>query len=547
MVLPSASVSTPKHMSDLNSAPAGKPKKRGLIWLLLFLAVAGVAGYAVYKAGQPGQIIQTSTGGGGRGGSGGRGGGRGAQGPTPVVVTKARLGSMPVYYNGLGTVAAYYSVAVKSRIDGQLMSVNFQEGDMVRKDDILAVVDPRPYEVQLHQAQGTLARDQALLDNAKVDLNRYKNLMAQNAIPEQQLSTQVATVAQLEGTVKQDQAAIDNANLQLTYSRVPAPISGKVGLRLVDPGNVVHAADQNGLVVIAQIQPITVLFTLPEKQLPDVVAKLNAGKKLLAEAWNPDDTQKIADGYLLTIDNQIDPTTGTSKMKAIFDNRNLELFPNQFVNIHLLVNTLCDQVIVPNVAVQSGQQGTFTYVVDADSKVHNRPVTVRLALASESAIGSGLSENEQVIIDGADRLVEGSTVRLRTEDAGGRGGRGGRGGSGRGGRGGSGGGRGQGGGGNGGNGGRGGAGGRGQGGQGRGGNGGPGGRGGRGGSGRGGRGGGGGRGTATSLAADSDLPAPLDMSTLDIGCPADSGAGGQGGGRNGGGQARGGRRGSSGQ
>ena len=402
---------------ESSPVPEGKAKKRGLIWLVAFLIVAAVAGYAVYKAGQPGQILQTSTGGGGRGGSGGRGGGRGAlNGPTPVGLNRVRKGSEPVYLTGLGTVAAYYVVAVKPRIDGQLMSVNFQEGDMVKKDDLVAVVDARPYQVQLHQAEGTLARDTALLNNAKTDLKRYQGLMAQNAIPQQQLDTQLSTVAQLEGTVRQDDAAIESAKLQITYSNVVAPITGRIGLRLVDPGNVVHAADPNGMLVITQIQPIAVMFTLPEKQLPQVVAKLNAGKKLLVEAWNADDSQKIANGYLLTIDNQIDATTGTSKMKAIFDNRDLSLFPNQFVNVHLLVDTLCDQVIVPNVAVQSGQQGTYVYVVDADSKVHNRPVTVRLALASESVISSGLEDGEQVVVDGTDRLVEGATVRPRAED-----------------------------------------------------------------------------------------------------------------------------------
>ncbi len=540
---------TPDHTPSFGGqgASEGKAKKRGFIWLLLFLIVAGVAVYAVIKAGQPGQIIQTSGGGGGRGGSGGRGG-RGALGPTPVVVTKARKGSMPVYLNGLGNVAAYYVVAVKARVDGQLMSVNFQEGDMVRKNDLLAVVDPRPFEVQLKQAEGTMARDTALRDNAQRDLKRYQGLLTQNAIPQQQYDTQLALVAQLEGTVKQDQAAIDNANLQITYSKVVAPISGRIGLRLVDPGNIVHASDQNGMLVITQIRPISVLFTVPEDALPQVNAKLNAGKKLLVEAWNRDNSQKIADGYLLTIDNQMDATTGTSKMKAIFDNLNGALFPNQFVNVHLLVNTLCDQVIVPNVAVQSGQQGTYVYTVDADSKVHNRPVTVRLANATESAIATGLADGEQVVTDGTDRLIEGATVRQRTaEDINGRGGRGGRGGSGRGGRGGSGRGAGLAGGANAGaGGGRGagfGGGGRGAGfggpGGGNGGRGGANGRGGRGGSGRGARGG-----PNQGLdPAVNDAPAPLDMSTLDIGCPDDpsSRPGGRQGGRNGGGGRRGGQ------
>ncbi len=518
-------------------AVGDKPKKRGFIWLLFFAVVAAVAAYAVIKAGQPGQIIQNN---GGRGGSGGRGGGRrgGSFGPTPVSTQPARLGSMPVYDNGLGTVTAYYTVAVKTRVDGQLMQVNYKEGELVRKGDIVAVIDPRPFEVQLHQAEGTLARDTANLNNARRDLDRYQGLVKQNAVPQQQVDTQAATVEQLQGTVQQDSAAVDNAKLQINYANVPAPITGRVGLRLVDPGNIVHASDASGLIVITEIQPITVLFTLPERQLPDVVAKLNAGKKLLAEAWSPDNSKKIADGYLLTVDNQIDATTGTSKMKAVFDNHDLALFPNQFVNIHLLVNTLCSQVIVPNVAVQSGQQGSFVYVVDSDSKVHMRPVTVQLADETDSVISSGLEAGEAVVVDGTDRLIEGATVRQRTEadinGTGGRGGRGGRGGSGRGARGGSG--R------------RGGGGGFGGGGAaagmnraganasfggGRGANGGRGGgrAGGRGASGRVARGVNGG--PISNAVLDPDAPPPLDLSTLDIGCPGDGG-GRQGGGRRGG-------------
>jgi multidrug efflux system membrane fusion protein len=375
------------------------------------------------------------------------------------------------------------------------------------------------------------------LNNARRDLERYQGLVKQNAVPQQQVDTQAAMVEQLQGTVKQDSAAVDNANLQINYANVPAPITGRVGLRLVDPGNIVHASDAAGLIVITEIQPITVLFTLPERQLSEVLAKLNAGKKLLAEAWSPDNSKKIADGYLLTVDNQIDATTGTSKMKAVFDNHDLALFPNQFVNIHLLVNTLCSQVLVPNVAVQSGQQGTFVYVVDSESKVHMRPVTVQLANETESAISSGLQAGEAVVVDGTDRLVEGATVRQRTDadinGTGGRGGRGARGGSGRGARGGSGrraGGGGAGapaamsraganaafGGGRGANGGRGG---------------------GRGASGRTARGANGG--PLSNAILDPDAPPPLDLSTLDIGCPGDrrgrQGGGQRGGGRRGGG------------
>lgn len=392
--------------APLPGAPSGRPKKRGLIWVLFLLIIAGVAGYAVWRASQP-QTQKSQAG-------GGFGGRRGQQiGPVPVVVSKIARSSIPVYIPGLGNVTAFYTVTVKSRVDGQLMKVDFSEGDLVKEGQTILEIDPRPYQVQLDLAQATLAHDQALLDNANLDLARYKQLLATDAIPKQQLDTQVALVAQYQATIKQDLAAIDNAKLQLVYSKITAPITGVVGLRQVDPGNIVHAADANGMVVITQLQPISVLFTIPEDNVPQVTQKLRAGAHLQADAYNRDNSKKLASGTLWTLDNQIDPTTGTSKLKAVFDNTDNALFPQQFVNIRLLVDTLPNQLVVPNVAVQNGQQGTFVYVVDDDSKVHLRTVKVGVTTETSSQILSGLKDGDRVVVDGTDRLIEGATVRVR--------------------------------------------------------------------------------------------------------------------------------------
>ena len=331
----------------------------------------------------------------------------------PGVVANVGRASVPVTLSGLGNVAAFYTVTVKSRVDGQLMKIDFHEGDAVKQGQVLAEIDPRPFQVQLELAQATLAHDQALLNNARLDVARYTQLLATEAIPKQQLDTQVALVAQDEATVQQDAANIDNARLQLTYAQVTAPISGVVGLRLVDPGNIVHASDATGMVVITQLQPIAVLFTIPEDSLPPVTQKLRAGAHLTVEAYNRDNSKKLATGTLVTVDNQIDNTTGTSKLKAVFDNKDNALFPQQFVNIHLLVDSLANQLVVPNVAVQNGQQGTFVYVVDKDSKVHLRTVQVGLTTSTSADVLSGISEGERVVVDGTDRLVEGATVRVR--------------------------------------------------------------------------------------------------------------------------------------
>jgi multidrug efflux system membrane fusion protein len=383
----------------------GKPRRRALLWLALLMIIVAVAGYAVWRAHQP--VTQPRPQGGG-----GRGGGQGL-GPVPVVVAKVGRSSMPVYVNGLGNVSPYYTDTIKSRVDGQIMKVDFKEGDLVKEGQVLVEIDPRPYEVQLEMAQATLAHDQALLANAKVDLQRYQDLLPQRAVPKQQVDTQVALVAQYEATIKQDLANIDSAKLQLVYAHVTAPITGVVGLRLVDPGNIVHASDTTGMIVITQIQPIAVLFTIPEDSLPQVTQKLRAGAHLPVEAWNRDNSKKLASGKLMTVDNQIDSTTGTARLKAVFDNKDYVLFPQQFVNIRLLVDTLTNQLVVPNVAVQNGQQGTFVYVVDDSSRVHLKTVQVGDTTQESADILSGLAEGDQVVIDGTDRLSEGARVRIR--------------------------------------------------------------------------------------------------------------------------------------
>ena len=419
----------PGHPGPASPGPR-KSRKGGLIWAVFLLAIAGVAGYAVWRAGQP---VTTTKGKGG--GGGGAPGGRGAAtGPVPVVVTKVSRSSIPVIIPGLGNVSPYYTVTVKSRVDGQMMKVYFNEGELVHEGQDLIDLDPRPFQVQLELAEATQAHDQALLANAKVDQTRYQQLVKTDAIPSQQLDTQNALVAQYEATIKQDQAAIDNAKLQLVYCKIKAPITGVLGLRLVDPGNIVHASDQNGMITITQLQPIAVLFTIPEDYLPQVTGKLRAGVKLPVEAYNRDHSKKLATGTVLTLDNQIDNTTGTSKLKAVFDNKDNTLFPQQFVNIDLLVDTLSNQLVIPNVAVQNGQQGTFVYVVDDDSRVHLKTVQVGVTTATSDDIQSGISDGDRVVIDGTDRLVEGAVVRVRKPGEmdnppgydGGRGGRGGR-------------------------------------------------------------------------------------------------------------------------
>jgi membrane fusion protein, multidrug efflux system len=317
---------------------------------------------------------------------------------------------LPVYFDGLGTVTAFNTVTVRSRVDGQLASVAFKEGQFVHEGDLLAQIDPRPFQVQLEQAQGQLAKDVAARKDAEVNFQRYQELFKEGVIPQQQLDTQGALVGQDNGAITSDQSQIDNAKLQLTYSRITAPISGRIGLRLVDAGNIVHATDTNGLLVITQLQPIAVIFSLPQDQLPQVITKLHAGVQLTVDAFDRDDTAKIASGRLQTIDNQIDVTTGTYKLKSVFNNENNALFPNQFVNIHLLVDTKHNLTIVPAAAIQRGPQGTYVYAGSPDNTVKIRVVTIAQTTGDSVGLSAGLNAGDTVVIDGQDKLQDGSKI-----------------------------------------------------------------------------------------------------------------------------------------
>ena len=337
--------------------------------------------------------------------------------PIPVVAATSHKGDIGVYYSGLGAVTPLATVTVKSRVDGQLMSVRYREGDTVHQGDLLVEIDDGPYRAALTQAEGQLMRDQAALENARIDLIRYQQLVPQKAIPEQQLATQQATVHQDEGVVKLDEGQIESAKVNLAYCKIAAPATGRIGLRLVDPGNIVQTADTNGLLVITQMDPISAIFTISEDQLQVVLKRMAAGQTLEVDAYSRDAKTKLAQGSLTTLDNQIDPATGTLKLRATFENAKGTLFPNQFVNARLLVQEKHGVTLVPTAAVQRNSQATYVYVVKADSTVTVRSIAIGTTEGDDSEVTSGLAPGEVVVMTGVDKLQEGTKVNAQIPSA----------------------------------------------------------------------------------------------------------------------------------
>src|SRR5262245_2679118 len=398
-----------EHRTDQTpgaAPPGAAPRRRGLV-ILLVAAVVAFGAYRFWFRSGATAVGDTPP---AQAAAGGAHGGAPAARAVPVVAEPARSGDIRVYIDGLGAVTPLATVTVRSRVDGQLMAVHFQEGQMVKAGDLLAEIDPRPFQVQLTQAQGQLAKDQALLANAQVDLARYKKLWAQASIPKQQLDTQEALVRQYAAALETDRGQVDAAKLQLTYSRIVAPVSGRLGLRLVDAGNMVHATDAGGLVTITQLQPISVVFSVPEDDLPSLQARLKNGDAPEVLAYDREGTRRIATGTLLTIDNAIDPSTGTVKVKAQFPNDDDALFPNQFVNARLLLDVRRNATLVPGSAVRRGTQGAFVYVVTPAQTAQARPVQVGVSEGGDTAIDHGVAPGDMVVVDGADSLRDGMPV-----------------------------------------------------------------------------------------------------------------------------------------
>lgn len=385
---------------------ATQPRSRWR-WIVLIIALAAAA-YFVWNRDGAAPSGQDRQGGSGAGKQGGMGGGK--KNATPVGVAVAGVADVHVYLSGLGSVTPEATTTVKSRVDGQLMRLNFREGQIVKAGALLAEIDPRPYQILVTEAEGQIARDSALLKAAQIDLRRYQTLLKQDSIASQQVDTQAALVKQYAGVVRMDQGTLDNARLQLGYSRVTAPISGRLGLRQVDLGNVIHASDTTGIVIITQLQPITAVFSIPEDNIPGVMKQIQTGRTLPVQAWDRDQKNRLADGKLVTIDNQVDSATGTVKLKAVFANEDYALFPNQFVNIRMLLHTLRHATVIPGAAIQHGSNGDFVYVVQADKTVALRQIKAGPAEGEQTAIESGIRPGETVVVDGLDKLRDGARV-----------------------------------------------------------------------------------------------------------------------------------------
>ena len=413
MSYPTPEIAAPEHLQGLLAPPPGatpaiepptkpeKPRSRKWLYIVLVALALGVIAWLVLHRSAPADA---------KGATAGKSGKKGAPAALPVVSATAVKGNIGVYITGLGAITPLATVTIKSRVDGQLMAVHFKEGDLVHEGDPLIEIDSRPYEAVVTQTEGQLARDQALLQNARVDLTRYQTLLAQDAIPEQQLATQRALVVQYEGTVKNDQGLLDAASLNVTYSHITAPVTGIVGLRLVDPGNIVHATDSTGMLVVTQLEPISVIFTIAEDQLGPVLQKFRAGQKLPVDAYDREMKNKLATGTLSTIDNEIDQTTGTLKLRAIFANLDRKLFPNEFVNARLLEQEKNGVTLLPSAAIQRNTQNTYVYLIKPDNTVTVRNISLGTTEGDQSEITSGLVPGDTVVMTGVDKLQEGTKV-----------------------------------------------------------------------------------------------------------------------------------------